>query len=104
MYTFSAADHTQITGRVLATADHHIAVASTSRGDGSGYVLAVRPDGAQYAVWTWYAGEDSRVCLTWGHYFDAADYRHLDRFGAGHTGAYAAAAAYFAEITATPAS
>ena len=96
MYTFEAADHQQITGRVLHTG--HIAVATQSRGDGTGYVLAVRPDGAQYAVWTYYPGEDDTVCLTWGHYFDAASYRHADRFGYGHTGAYAAASAYFAEV------
>lgn len=98
-YTFDPADHQQIVGRVLPTPDHHIAVASMNRGDGSGIVLAVRPDGAQYAVWTYYAGENNRINLVWGHYFDAANYRHADKFGYGHSGAFAAASAYFAEIT-----
>lgn len=93
-YTFDVADHQQIVGRVLPTPDHHIAVASMNRGDGIGYVLAVRPDGNQYVVWTWFAVEDNRISLAWDYYFDAANYRD------GHSGAFAAASAYFAEISA----
>lgn len=99
MYTLATADHQQIVGRVLASTGNHVAVASQSRGDGSGIVLAVRTDGAQYVVWAWYAGEGSKICLAHGHYFDAADYRHADRTGYGHHGAFLAASAYFAEVT-----
>lgn len=97
-YTVGSADHTQIVGRMLRTGEH-VAVAAESRGDGSGTVLAVRTDGRQYVVWTFYAGEGSEILLTWGHYFDAANYRDADRFGWGHHGAYLAASAYFAEVT-----
>lgn len=96
-YTFDVtpANADRIVGRRVGELGEHIAVAFELSHGSQGYVLAVRHDGAQYAVWAVVPGPDRSIVVTGGHYFDAASYRHLDRHGAGHVGAYEAAHAWW---------
>lgn len=96
-YTFDVtpANADRIVGRIVGETREHIAVAFELHSGMHGYVLAVRHDGAQYAVWAVVPGPDRSVIVTNGRYFEAANYRHLDVHGAGHAGAYEAAHAWW---------
>ena len=94
-YTFERATADRIVGCVVGETQEHVAVAFAHHSGMQGYVLAVRRDGREYAVWAVVPGPEREIVVTAGHYFHAEHYRHADAWGHGVTGAYEAAHAWW---------
>jgi hypothetical protein len=94
-YVFETADCDRIVGRLIGEGSGWLAVSCDMSQPSNGYALAVHGSGTAYAVFTVYPGPDRSILTADTRYFAAQDYRHTDRGGIGHLGAFAAAQAYY---------
>lgn len=75
-YTIDRATPEQIAGRVVGEGGNHIAVTIIpDTGGKSGYLLAVRRDGLEYATWAYGLNTaETGVLVWWGKYFLVRDH------------------------------